>query len=381
MSAQQMQLQMLRAQLQQTQAQQARAQHEQDNTMLLQQRQLLHDLEQQLKTLQTQIPFQPIHEQHAHEARALPSQVEARLSGPLMPGSNQGGGTYSIRYALASFDSRPYGGEYLSLEPGELVSIRTSSETQGWSYGARVRDGKHGWIPSDFLALNKPSQEEIVAAKAMQRDSHTTAESDALGSSIYNSKPSSLTDPAANDLALRQPGEQELPQPFGFAQQPEQVQNSGSGEDGRVYSREFLFSFAQRVKSGQDDEAQTECGQMKTIHAKLVAASSKTSSQHDGMLQSVILLLEAAGSKVRLGKLAEACTALAIMSGSHQQVYQDLLDLVEKWPECFEPVGLSSQKGSSKANQHFIRLTPDYSLALEGDEKMGARSVDEDDDL
>mmetsp|Transcript_14416 Transcript_14416/g.27009 ORF Transcript_14416/g.27009 Transcript_14416/m.27009 type:complete len:270 (+) Transcript_14416:84-893(+) len=113
---------------------------------------------------------------------------------------------------------------------------------------------------------------------------------------------------------------------------------SQSREHGdKTYDKAFLVSVRHMV--GSDPEGNVPSTMCET---KIRAAVSRQKKQPDS-LQSMILLLEAAGGSVRLGNLAAACIALSIMSGTHKQVYLDVLELVQKSPELFEPLD-SSQK-------------------------------------
>ena len=191
---------------------------------------------------------------------------------------------HSIGHILADFQGAEYGPDYLTLSRGELVSLCPSPKATGWSFGIRMKHGHSGWFPSQFWASGPPD-------------------------------------------SSRDPGEGSS--------------NVAGAEDGeKTYDKAFLVSLRHLVGSASHSNVPSIMRESK-IRA-LVSRQQK--KQQPDNLQAMILLLEAAGGSVRLGNLAAACIALSIMSGTHKQVYQDLLDLVQRFPECFEPLETTSQK-------------------------------------
>ena len=120
---------------------------------------------------------------------------------------------------------------------------------------------------------------------------------------------------------------------------PSDGPSKGSSSD-NTYDKAFLVSLRHLVGSGLQDNVPTTMSEAKI---RFIVSRQQKKQQPD-CLQSMILLLEAAGGSVRLGNLAAACIALSIMSGTHKQVYQDVLDLVQRSPELFEPVEAASHK-------------------------------------
>eukprot|EP00437_Effrenium_voratum_P060856 CAMPEP_0181494882 /NCGR_PEP_ID=MMETSP1110-20121109/52060_1 /TAXON_ID=174948 /ORGANISM="Symbiodinium sp., Strain CCMP421" /LENGTH=238 /DNA_ID=CAMNT_0023622427 /DNA_START=49 /DNA_END=762 /DNA_ORIENTATION=+ len=107
-----------------------------------------------------------------------------------------------------------------------------------------------------------------------------------------------------------------------------------------IYDKAFLVSVRHLVGIGLQGDVPSTMSEAKI---KTVVSRQQKKQQPD-CLKSMVLLVEAAGGSVRLGNLAAACIALSIMTGTHKQVYQDVLNLVQRSPEFFEPVETASQK-------------------------------------
>ena len=192
------------------------------------------------------------------------------------------GTAHSVGHILADFHGGEYGSEYLTLSTGELVSLCPCPNAEGWSFGIRMKDGHSGWFPSEFWASGPPQNDDSGEVSC---------------------------------------------------------ETAGEGSE-KIYDKAFLVSLRHLVGSGSHSNAPSTMSEAKIR----MLMSCQQKKQQPDCLQSMILLLEAAGGSVRLGNLAAACIALSIMSGTHKQVYQDVLDLVQRSPECFEPVEAASQK-------------------------------------
>jgi len=56
---------------------------------------------------------------------------------------------------VADFDAEPYGGEYLSLKKGDIISVNPGGLQDGWAYGVSLKHDKGGWFPPDVIDKKK----------------------------------------------------------------------------------------------------------------------------------------------------------------------------------------------------------------------------------
>ncbi|CAE8688043.1 unnamed protein product, partial [Polarella glacialis] len=122
-----------------------------------------------------------------------------------------------------------------------------------------------------------------------------------------------------------------------------------------------FFSQAIGIEVSEAPEAKDHDRDLPVLPAT-VASSQWKPLYKVAILDAMVLLLEASGGNARLGNFSAACMALGILSGTHQQVYQEVLSLVQSSPFCFTPVATPS--APSSLNKVLVSLTPTRMAAL-----------------
>ena len=63
---------------------------------------------------------------------------------------------HAVFHALAQFQARDYGVEYIDLLEGDrVVAVEPSIEPEGWAYGRNLRTDMLGWFPQSALDPRK----------------------------------------------------------------------------------------------------------------------------------------------------------------------------------------------------------------------------------
>jgi len=266
--------------------------------------------------------------------------------------------SYTQGHILADFDGTAYGPEYLCLARAEEVrSFGPSKSDPGWSFGERVRDGARGCFPTEYFAISQTSTtgSASVASSSQWTQANSPAQVSLAPASAQSEDASVL--PAARS-SLREVL-RVMPPPEISSDQEDDAQPGASLDDRSAaqvcspatttYGRDFLLSIGSAIEAEGLDHP---------VLASMAASTlgrRKRSKKDAATLKSIILLLQAAGGSVRISNLRAACISLSIMNGNHQQVYEDLRDLMAAHPQYFEPPSSTSEQ---HLRDQFVRLCP-----------------------
>lgn len=279
--------------------------------------------------------------------------------------------SYTQGHILADFDGTAYGPQYLCLARADEVRNFGPSETHpGWSFGERVRDGARGCFPTEYFAVSQASTTATasVASSSQWTQANSPAQVSLAAAAAQSDSPAQVSSaPAAQSddagvpaarMSLREML-RALPPPEASSEDAEQ----GADPDDRAmaqvcspatttYGRDFLLSIASAIETeGLHEEDHPVLASM----AASTLGRRKRSKKDAATLKSIILLLQAAGGSVRISNLRAACISLSIMTGTHQQVYEDLKELMAAHPQYFDSPSSTSEQ---LLRDQFVRLCP-----------------------
>lgn len=231
--------------------------------------------------------------------------------------ANLGGGMMEgeLGFALATFDAKPYGLEYLPLEAKEeLERLLCREQDGGWAFGRRIRDNTCGWFPAVYWA-KADDLEKLDAYQCLV-------------------------------------GEFATPEKLIMGNSPEVAQPTG-----HRYSRGFLLHIGLTLlhcqpvppdglrigMSGRPQEEAPRGNTLAAAHSRLPEGSRQGPTAPAQAAQQrpeelVSKLVELAGGRVKIGNLAAAALALGIMSGGHGKVCQEILAAVRGRQDIFGPI-------------------------------------------
>lgn len=240
--------------------------------------------------------------------------------------------------ALHAFDGGSYGAGYLTLKQHDRV-VRDAVEG-GWSYGERVSDGAAGWFPTSYWAASAGLSGGAEAGQggsgaagpsagsSRPRECRSTEESPSqgVGAAWLAASPEADAGAAAGATPSHP---SQVPVVTG-------AEWFGDPEAGHQYSRERLLVVMALARPDPLPEG-TSLPRVEPAPADGAVTRLPAKDGARATPEVLAQLLELAGGTLRVGNLAAATIALNIASGSHQQVYQNIVAAARGSPDLFEP--------------------------------------------